>query len=720
MSDAPPPSKEATLPAVETNGAETNGVSKLVAVRPMEPSQPWPSAIVAGDLTKAKKEWLHTNGAGSFASSTVAGMHTRRYHGLLVAALDPPRDRHVFLSHVDTTVIGPPRPPAPGARYAARPTWELAKHQFPRVDPTTTPFHLTRFDQDPLPRWTFAVAGGELEVTLALVRGENAIVLRYAFRGATPLDLKLRPLIAARHFHKLQREHGGMVQRVELRPAETNGQEGRTRPIGEMRVQPRRDLPRVCFRYEGTFVGSPDWWRRFEYLAERDRGLDFEEDLWTPGVFEVPLREGDPVWLVAGVERLPAGEPEALLLATRDALLSEDPGEARTLVERKLTIAAGVFRADLTSRPGVIAGYPWFEVWWRDALIALPGLYLATGKRDGAIAILRALCGAMTDGLVPLRVPEPENGSSAEADYGSADATLWLFEAARHVAAELGRTHAFVTDELLPALREAFESVARGTTNGIHLSEDGLFVAGREGDALTWMDSRVEGAPVASRAGCAIELTALWARGAETLSDLARAAGDDALADRALTAARRAREAFHTRFWCDETGYPYDTIAESKGEGGAGCDASVRPNAVIALAIDPACFTDDRARLVLERARRDLVTPAGLRTLAPADPRYMGRYGGDVKSRDGASHQGATRPWLLGFYARAALRARFETPEAIERLLRSAAQLEIALGHTPELADGDAPHAPGGAVAHAAGVAELLRALVWDVQQQGG
>lgn len=281
-----------------------------------------PATLVEGDLARAREEWVHTNDVGARASSTIAGMHTRRSHGLLVASLEQPPGHHVFLSHVDATVTAPRQDGMPGVPNGprGRPQWELAKHQFPATDPSTTPFWLHRFDQDPLPRWTYAVADGELEVAMALVRGTSAVVLRYAYRGPQALHLCLRPLIAARHVEKLQREHGGMTQRVELRP----GSNGGPRPRGEMRVQPLRDLPRVCFLYEGTFVGSPDWWRRFEYLAERDRGLDFVEDLWTPGVFNVGLRDGDPVWLLAAVEELPRGDPRALMEAAHSALLTED------------------------------------------------------------------------------------------------------------------------------------------------------------------------------------------------------------------------------------------------------------------------------------------------------------------------------------------------------------------------------------------------------------
>lgn len=314
----------------------------------MSEASPLPSMHIGGDLKRARREWLHTNGAGAYASSTLACMHGRRYHGLLVAALDPPRGRNVFLSHVDATVSVPRAPPSRPSMFPpdepsqpggppSRPgsgapsprvrmdSWELFKHQFPGLDPERTPFFLDRFDQDPLPRWTHAVADGELEVTLALVRGENAAVLRYAWRGPHPILLTLRPLIAARNLHHLQREHGGMLQRVELR-------------AGEVRVQPRRELPRICFRFEGTFVGSPDWWRRFEYLRERERGLDFEEDLWTPGVFEIAM--GDrPSYLLTSIDRLPDGEPSALLDAARAALLADDLGVEASVAELLRTVA---------------------------------------------------------------------------------------------------------------------------------------------------------------------------------------------------------------------------------------------------------------------------------------------------------------------------------------------------------------------------------------------
>lgn len=678
----------------------------------------WARVNVGRELGRAQREWLHTNGAGAYASSTLACMHTRRYHGLLVAALEAPRGRHVFLSHIDATLkrprlSGPNAGPPPSVRSAAQ-RWELAKHQFPGVDPRSGAFYLERFEQDPLPRWTYEIPLGRLEVTLALVRGENAAVLRYVWRGAEPILLTLRPLLAARSFHSLQREHGGMLQRVEIRSLHDGSSPVPAVKVGEMRVQPRRELPRICFRYEGTFVGSPEWWRRFEYLTERDRGADFEEDLWTPGVFEVLLGP-EPSYLVAAVEKLPHGEPEGLLRATEAALHAVDPGHERPLVERRLAVAAEAFRADLARRPGIIAGYPWFEVWGRDALIALPGLYLVPKVFDGAMRILREMIGCMQDGLIPHRIGETGEAPAAP----TPDGTLWLFEVARLFADAVGDRHPFVTDELLLALRDAFEAALRGTCHGIHISADGLFAVGNAGDALSWMDARSKSRPMPERAGCPIEHSALWAKGCETLARLARAAGDGDLAERALAECRRTRAAFRARFWCEETSYPYDVISELPSGASAFGDASVRPYAVIALAIDPDCFTAEQASQILDRARQDLVTTAGLRSLSPSDASYIGRYAGGVAWSDRSYHQGAVWPWLLGFFIRAARRSGAEGEHLaplLERLLSSVSANELALGHVPEIADGDAPHTPAGCIAQAASVAELLRAARWDLR----
>jgi predicted glycogen debranching enzyme len=666
------------------------------------------------NVERARREWLCTNGAGAYAASTICGAHSRRYHGLLVASLDPPRARHVLLSAVDATVmIGEHR-------------YDLSKHQFPGVDPSTSPFYLERFELSPLPTWTYSVGGATIEVTLGMARGQNATVLRYLLRGDVPGPssaygptstrgggplLTLRPLLAARNFHHLQHENGGFMHRVELRAG------GHDEIPAELRVKPTRDLPRVVFGYQGTFLGSPDWWRRFEYLAERDRGLDFHEDLWTPGVVETRLVEGVPTYLVAAVEHLPEAPPSALLAEAEAAIYALDPGPSRPPVERTLAVAADAFRCDLAAHPGVLAGYPWFEVWGRDTLIALPGLYLVPERVDGAVRILKEMIGVMQDGLVPNRIPDA--GEAPE--FHTADATLWLFEAARLVADKLGEDHPFVKDELLTALRSAFDAALRGTRNNIRITPEGLFAAGHPGDSLTWMDARVDNRAITSRVGCPVELSALWAKGCETLVHLARAAGDSELAARAVVACHNARRAFRERFFNEANGFCFDVLDPDNGLVG---DPAVRCNAILALAVDPDCFTLDRAHALLERARNELVTPAGVRTLSPYDPQYKGRYRGGVLERDSAYHQGTVWQWPLGFYVRAAARHAKEHAgcnlpgidrDTLRRLVESAATNALCVGQVAEIADGDAPHAPNGCFAQAWSVSELYRALAWDL-----
>ncbi|MET0593948.1 MAG: amylo-alpha-1,6-glucosidase [Polyangiaceae bacterium] len=657
--------------------------------RPMvEDDTFWPSVRVDGALERAKVEWLHTNGTGSYASSTIAQLHTRRYHGLLVAALEPPLRRHVILSHVDVSVeVGANR-------------HSLDTHQFPNVEPTGGYRLLTRFDQDPLPRWTWNLPSGVFEQTLGLVRGQNAVVMRYLWKGPFPVEVKLRPLLAMRPFHQLVREHGSMVHSVELRQ-------------GEVRVRPVPSLPRVVFGHDATFVGSPDWWRRFEYLVEQERGLDFQEDLWTPGIFTVRLLPNTASYLVAAIDQLPKGHAPDLLVQTARAISDRDPGPSYSRTRRVLSVSRTAFVTSEVENPVIIAGYPWFESWGRDSLIALPGLLLVHRDADVAARILRTLIANMEDGLVPNRIPDEGKAF----DYHAADATLWLFEAARLYAEQVGANDPFLKTELVPALIAAFRAIEKGTRHNIHLTAEGLIAAADPGFALTWMDAKVDGHAVSPRAGLPIELQALWTRACDTMATLAAAQGNAKLAIVAKDAHARALFSFRRRFWCESTGYPYDVIPESPQDH-ASADASIRPNAVVALAVEPRLFDSQQAASILAIAERELVTPYGLRTLSPRHTNYRGRYRGDVRERDDAYHSGTAWPFLLGFYVRAVMRQKPRDPatrDALEKLVETAASNALALGHVPQLADGDPPHYPGGSVAQAFSVAELSRALFWDL-----
>jgi predicted glycogen debranching enzyme len=640
-----------------------------------------------GALEPAEREWLHTNGAGAYAMSTVALMHTRRFHGLLVASLDPPLRRYVIVSQMDCVVT------------VGRRIHRLSTHQFPGVAATPGYRLLESFAQDPIPRWTFRLGRSMLEVRLCLARGESATIISYTWDGPKGARLSLKPLFAMRPIHDVIHEHGGMLQTVSMRH-------------GEVEIQPMADLPPVVFGHSGVFMGSPDWWRRFEYPVDRNRGVKHQEDLWTPGTFELDLSPGETQYLVFGLGRLPRGSSKENMERVIGLLTELDPGEEHSLTARRLSIAAEQFRADGSARAGVISGYPWLDLGSRDALISLPGLYLVGGRIEEAKRVLATVMSAKADGLLTRGIAE--NGSVAS--EVPADASLWLFEAAQRLIDKTGLDDEFVRNELYPMLVVIFERVKRGPERVLWCLPDGLVANGSRtsSEPLTWMDSRADGVPVTPRAGIAVELQGLWGRACTTLAALAAHYGDEALEQRALASRSALREAFARRFWCTETRYPYDCVGLVEEGPSSFRDPSIRPNALIALAIDPELFTHWQAVAIVERVRERLLTPIGLRTLEPRHPDYRGDFRGPMNERQAAYHQGTCWVFLLGFYARAALalepndfELQIELRHTIERLMDAGP----LLGQIAQVASGDPPHHLGGCPAQAWSIAELSRTL---------
>lgn len=649
----------------------------------------WPRVQVSGRLESAESEWLHTNGAGAYSMSTVAMRHTRRYHGVLVAALNPPVDRFVIVSHLETTVLVGGRP------------HRLTVHQSPGAAPTPGYRFLEAFAQDPTPRWTYRLGRARFEQSLALCRGQNAVVLSYTWHGPQPASVVIRPLMAMRRIHSLMHEHGGMMQRVRLRP-------------DEVEIQPVPGLPSVHFRHSGAFMGSPDWYRRLEYPEDKLRKVEAEEDLWTPGSFELKLAPLLTSHLVIGVGRLPEESSPGIAAHTRAWLLEQDPGEDHPLSVRSLSIAADQFCADDCEHPSVIAGYPWLSAMSRDALIALPGLYLARGRLDAARGVLRTIAQATKDGLVPRRVRE--TGRSAEPL--SADATLWLFEATRQFAALVGNDDELVRDVLYPAVTRAFEHMVGPNKRVLWLSEADLIESDDDDVALTSLDARTGTALAAPRRGFTVELQALFTRGTHTLAALAECHGNPDLAARVRRARERVRKAFQERFWCEATRYPYDRLTGNDHPDGQIADAAIRPNALVALDVDPDLFEKWQALAILERVRERLLTVRGIRSLDPQQPGYRGEYEGSFEERQLALHQGLAWTHLLGAYARASLRMSpddFDLQEDLRVRIEEANAGGPVLGQVSQFSDGEPPHRPGGCPAQATSVAELLRTLVWDL-----
>ena len=696
-------------------------------------------------------EWLETSGSGAFAMGTVSGMNTRRYHALLVASLQPPVDRRVTLSRLEEQVDGV----------------ELGVNAYPAAIHPHGHEHLVGFRLDPFPVWTWQVGGVRVEKRLFLVRGENTVVVRYQASG--PCTLTLRPLIALRDYHSLQHQNlaldgrwENLPGRFEIRPYEglpaiRFSHDGLASHEGEgwyRSTQYREELARGLDWEEDLWcLGSV----RYALTAGKSVSLVAEipraEVAGIPGQPVHPERSRGGVTSqgAAGDEstsspldsarRLgrnssqalsptlsPSGERETdshfgqpsrgerlradsthSLSAQLDAL-EQAERRARavpksTPVIEQLCRAADAFRAKRADgQPTILAGFPWFTDWGRDTMISLPGLLISRGMLDEASAVLRCFLGHLDQGLIPNRFPD----SGERPEYNTADATLWLFIAVHHLVAA-GGDEAFIRDEVLPKLLEIIAWHERGTHHFIRVTSDGLLTAGNEGTQLTWMDAKVGDWVVTPRHGKAVEINALWFNALQITSQLCSKFGLEEKSRELSTKAALASLAFATTFWNQERLCLYDVVRGDEK------DARIRPNQIFAVSLPFSPLTAEQAGLVFLTVEKWLLTPYGLRTLAPPEPGYRPRYEGDQPSRDGAYHQGTVWPWLLGPFIDALLRVKGRSPatlKACERLLAPLEQRMMddgCLGQMSEVFDAEEPHRAGGCPAQAWSVAELLR-----------
>ncbi len=639
---------------------------------------------VCRDLARAStREWLETNGLGGYASSTIPCLNTRRYHGLLVAPTHPPTGRRVLLSRLEETLV------VAGERI------ELSTNRYPGgLHPEGYRF-LGGFRVDPFPTWIFEAGGATLEKTLFMVHGENTTVVGYRLLSAGTARLEVRPLIAFRDHHALTRENGALDPGVAVDP-------------GAATVAPYPGLPPLHVAHDGGLALTGHWYRSFEYDEERRRGFDFTEDLFQPFVltFDLAGAAHRGATVIASTRRHTSAEIHLLTkneLTRRRELALAVGGEYPSLP--LLARAADQFLVARDGGTTVIAGYPWFSDWGRDAMISLPGLTLATGRPEMARKILFSWARHASEGMVPSHFPD-EDGSPG---YNAVDATLWFIEAVRRFVEATGDAE-WVRQRLWGVLSEVLDRHVAGTRFGIHLDTDGLLVSGAPGVALTWMDARVDGEPVTPRRGKPVEVEALWFNALRTMEELAGRFGEAAAAARFGAMAAQARESFLRLFPDERGGGLFDVV-----DGGTR-DPSIRPNQLFAASLPHSMLDEEMARSVLAVVTRDLLTPYGLRTLSPRDPRYVGRYDGDAGARDRAYHQGTVWPWLLGPFVDALLRVKGDSPRTraeVRALLRPLLDFLPAegVGQLPELFDGDPPHRPGGCPAQAWSVAEVLRAL---------
>jgi predicted glycogen debranching enzyme len=635
-------------------------------------------------LFSTEQEWLITNGLGGYASGTVGGVLSRSYHGLLVAADKPPVGRTLLLAKLDETAMyGGAEYPLFADRWGDGRVEPEGYHQLER-------FHL----EGTTPVWTFACADARLEKRVWMQQGANTTYVRYdLLRGSGPLELRIRAIVNHRDHHTTSRADDLMmsVRRV---------------PRGLHVTEFDAATPLYLLSDQAEFEPRHKWYQGYHLSVEAYRGLDAQDNNLCAGVFEAALEPGGSVTIVASTEASPSLDGlaayaerqsyEGSLLEIARPTLDPAPPAVEQLV---LAADQFVVRRSLPADPegrSVIAGYHWFGDWGRDTMISLPGLALATGRHEVAARILRTFAHFVDRGMLPNRFPD----AGEEPEYNTVDATLWYFEAIRAYLAASGDME--LVRELFPTLQEIVEWHWRGTRHQIHVDRaDGLLFAGEAGVQLTWMDAKVDDWVVTPRIGKPVEINALWYNALRIMADLARHLGESS--EPYDGAAERVRASF-VRFWNEVTGYCYDVI-----EGPGGDDAKLRPNQLFAVCLPFSPLTVTQQRAVVDVCAHHLVTPHGLRSLAPFEPGYTGHYGGDRRQRDAAYHQGTIWGWLMGPFVRAHLRI-YGHPAAARSYLQPLFQ-QLAghgVGSISEIFDGDVPFAPRGCIAQAWSVAELL------------
>jgi predicted glycogen debranching enzyme len=653
---------------------------------------------ICGNLSTAEeREWLVTNGLGSYASGTVGGLLTRRYHGLLVAALKPPVGRTVLLTKIDEIAqYGDDLYPLCSNRWHDR---TIVPEGYLEIES----FHL----EGTTPVWSFACGDALLQKRIWMQPGANTTYIRYELHRATlPLTLTIKALVNYRDHHsQTQAKDWEMAIAAVERGVSVTAFPGA--------------VPFYLLSDKGECSIANTWYYGFELTAERDRGLFDLDDNLHAVTFNVTLQPQESIAIVASTEPYPDLNSTTAWESRRqyeEQLLArgrEGEGAESKWIER-LVLAADQFIVNrpLPDNPDgktVIAGYHWFTDWGRDTMISLPGLTMATGRPEIARSILQTFAKYVSQGMIPNQFPD-DGTPPADSEYNTIDATVWYFEAIRAYYDSTRDDN--LLNELFPVLAEIVDWHRRGTRYNIHLDPaDGLIYGGQEGVQLTWMDGKVGDWVVTPRIGKPIEINALWYNALRTMAEFARKLGKpdreyDAMADLTLKG--------FDRFWNRDLGYCFDVLDTPTGD-----DASLRPNQIFAVSLPQSPLTPDRQRRVVEVCGRSLLTSYGLRSLSPQDPQYQGEYKGDSLHRDGAYHQGTTWGWLLGPFVLAHLRV-FNDYSSARELLKPMTHhlLNAGVGTISEIFEGNVPIKPKGCIAQAWSVAEVLRAwLATDKSQ---
>ncbi len=639
------------------------------------------SNICTDFAAASSREWLETNGIGGFASGTIAGSNSRRYHGLLTAATKPPLGRLTLVSKIEETVT------IDGEAY------ELSSNQYPgAVNPSGFKY-LKSFRLDPFPIWTYFVSGVEIEKRVFMVHGRNATVVTYKVisrtKGKRPaVNMTLRPMLAFVDYHHLQHQTPNL-----------NGEFSEVE--GSIQIQPYAEMPTLHVAHNGVQVEPTGYWyNNFEYAIEQERGFDFREDLFQP--FEITYDLNKSASVVFATENDLAASDSTTLerqeIKRRKNLIKT--AKVKTEFELQLVLAADQFIVKRGEGHTVIAGYPWFSDWGRDTMIALPGLTLATGRPEIARGILLQFAKSVSEGMIPNRFPD----AGEIPEYNTVDATLWYFEAVRAYL-ETTSDLEFVRSELYQTLAEILAWHLRGTRYNIHVDTDGLLYAGSPDVQLTWMDAKIGDLVITPRTGKPVEIQALWYNALCIMADLAGRFGDEQDHAKYLSMAELTKMSFSSVFWNEAEQCLFDVVENGTRDG------SVRPNQIFVASLHYSMLDDDRARKVVDKVEAELLTPVGLRSLSAKDPKYCPIYIGSPFERDSAYHQGTVWGWLIGGFFDAHRRVYPERSDRLREVISGFEQHpnEAGVGQISEIFDADAPHSPRGCPAQAWSVAEVLR-----------
>ncbi|HWZ98595.1 MAG TPA: amylo-alpha-1,6-glucosidase [Candidatus Dormibacteraeota bacterium] len=648
---------------------------------------------VCNDFAAASsREWLVTNGIGGYASGTIAGCPTRRYHGILLAALKPPIGRMQLVAALDEIIS------YGGINY------ELATHEWVSGAIAPQGFHsIERFRlEGAVPTWTYALGDARLEKRIWMRQGENTTYVRYTLlNAASPIQFYAKALVNYRDFHSTTRAGDWRMQIVAA-------------PHGVGILAFDGATPFYLQSIEAALEPQHTWYRDCFFRAEHDRGLDDREDHLFAAQFAASLEPGKSLTLVFTTEEntlLDGSSALAEQTAYESGLLenfsnsfSMANAELSSAGLGQLALAADQFivKRAIPGDPGghsVIAGYHWFGDWGRDTMIALPGLALATGRSEFARDILLAFSHFVDSGMLPNNFPD----AGGKPEYNTIDASLWYFEAIRQY---IEATHDLATlQRLFPILAGMIEAHVSGTRYNIHADpEDGLLYGGGPGIQLTWMDAKIGDWVVTPRTGKPVEINALWINAVESMAQFARTLKSPSNRFEALSAT--VKSSFQ-KFWNADRTCLYDVIDSP----GIGSDLSLRPNQILAVSLPNSPLTAEQQKAVVDICRSELLTPFGLRSLGPHEPGYATHYRGSPRERDAAYHQGTAWGWLLGPFAIAHFRVYQNKAEA-RRFLEPQVQAitTYGLGTLAEVYDAEPPHTPGGCIAQAWTVAELLRA----------